>query len=262
MEVLYMGSWGTGIMQDDVVLDVVDEFKDLLKETQNIKETSIKLINDNRELIEDKDEGPQFWIALAKCQWDYGHLDPEVLVHVIQNYDQDKGFDLWKEESKKEYFKRKKVVYDFIQKISLQNPKVKKIPKLIIRKPLFEEGDCLALKISEHSYGAALVTHYDDSSKEYGSNLIIALDYWDDRQPTLDVFFEPQFLHLTYGEWNGAIHKSWIARSGFRDNKDKIIKIGNIDVSKYKNIEDNSYSSWDFLFRLIEKQKTIPELEE
>ncbi len=46
-----MGSWGIGILQDDTVLDIIDEFKDYLKETQNITDSTIKLIENNIEII-------------------------------------------------------------------------------------------------------------------------------------------------------------------------------------------------------------------
>lgn len=251
-----MGSWGTGILQDDTVLDIIDEFKEYLKETQNITDSTVKLIENNIEIINDEDEGPLFWIALVKCQWDYGQLDQQYLNIVIENFNKEIGLDIWKEESESDYLKRKKVIFDFIQKISQPNLKIKKIPKLIIRKPLFVDGDCLALQVNEEYFGAALVIHTDDSSKEYGRNLIVVIDYWDIRPPTLEVFNKPKFLHLTYGNWNGALHKSWHSGSGFKNFKNKVIKIGNIDVSNYKDIEDHSYSSWDFLFRLIEKQKS------
>ncbi|XEC96608.1 hypothetical protein AB6A23_08730 [Paenibacillus tarimensis] len=254
-----MGSWGTGILQDDTVLDIIDEFKDYLKEYQSIPDATAKLIENNKDLLNDDDESSLFWIALGKCQWEYGQLDHAVLNKIIDDFNQERGLDIWKEESETDYQKRKKVISDFIKKISEPNNKIKKMPKLIIRKPLFDNGDCLALRINEEYFGAALIIRTDDSSKEYGSNLIVVLDYWDILKPTIDIFTEPKFLHLTYGNWNGALHLSWYSNTGFRNYKDKVIKIGNIDVNNYKDLEGRSYSSWGLMFTLIERQKNAIE---
>jgi hypothetical protein len=125
------------------------------------------------------------------------------------------------------------------------------MPKLIVRKPIFNDGDCLELQINEDIYSAALVLQSDDSSVEYGKNLIIALDYWSKTPPTIDIYSEPVFLSMTFGNWNQEIHKSWYSHYSYRNLKSKIKKIGNVNVERFKTISCNSYSNWDSLFRMI-----------
>lgn len=251
-----MGAWGAGIMQDDTVLDIIDEFKDLLKENQNIKEATATLIINNNYLIEDEDQGPLFWIALAKCQWEYGELESEVYNHVVKDFNQESGLSLWKEGSGKEYLKRKRVISDFILKISKPNVKTKKLPKKVIRKPIFQAGDCLSLKVNDEYYGAALVVRYDDSNEEYGKNLIIALDYWEKREPVIEDFSRTEFLALTIGNWNGRILDAWCSSFGFKGLKNKIVNVGNIDVSRFKELDTTYYFRWDSFLRQIEMQKS------
>jgi len=250
-----MGCWGTGIMQDDTILDIIEDFKDYLKETQNVEESSKKLIANNKELIEDEDLGPLFWIALAKCQWEYGKLDTEVHNKIINDYKEEKGLDLWKEQSEKEYLKRKKVISEFISKIEQTNNNVKKIPKKVVRKPIFEEGDCLSLKINDYYYGAAIVVKSDDSDDEYGANLIVALDYWEKREPVLKDFQKARFLTPTFGVWKGKMFKSWYLCVGFRKYKDKIIKVSNINITKYRDLDSSYHAGWGALLYIIELQK-------
>jgi hypothetical protein len=70
-------------MQDDTVLDVIEEFKNYLKETQSVEKSTAMPLSNNQEILEDEDEGPLFWLALAKCQWEYGVLEKGVLEQVI-----------------------------------------------------------------------------------------------------------------------------------------------------------------------------------
>lgn len=249
-----MGSWGAGILQDDTVLDVIEEFKRFLKVTQSIKESTIKIIESNKELIEDADDGPLFWIALAKCQWDYGTLDNEVLNHVKDDFLHENGLDLWKEEGEKLYLKRKKTISSFIEKLETPNPKVKKLPKLTIRKPLFEVGDCLSLKVNDEYYGAALVVRSDHSNLEYGCNLIAALRYWSKTPPYLNNFRDMDFLSLTLEKWKGELHMAWYFPIGFGEYTNRIANIGNIDVSRLNDINSTSLADWSSLFKRIELQ--------
>lgn len=251
-----MGSWGTGIMQDDTVLDIIEEFKNYLKDYQNVTVATQKLIENNSEIIEDSDEGPLVWIALAKCQWEYGKLDVEIYNRVVQDFKKEIGMDLWKEESVKEYEKRKKVISEFISKIGQPNPKIKKMPRKVVRKPVFEAGDCLSLKLNDEYFGAALVVRYDDSSEEYGKNLIIALDYWERQEPVLKDFSEIRFLTLNFGNWNGETLDSWLSPLGFREYKSRVIKIGNIDISRYKDLSSRYYYRWDSFLHQIEREKS------
>ncbi len=249
-----MGAWGTGILQDDTVLDIIEEFKDYLKQTQDIKKTKSLIIENNQEIIEDEDDGPLLWIALAKCLWDYGSLDEEVYKKVVSDFKSEKGLDRWKEESDNDYIKRKKIISEFIEIISIPNPKVKKLPKLVIRKPVFETGDCLSLKVDEKHYGAAIVAKTDNTNIEYGSNLIIVLDYWDINEPKLGDFLILKPLKLTFAKWDGRVHKAWCCKSGFKEYKNRYNKIGNVDVSRFVEEDSKSYSSWSGILAPIKYQ--------
>ena len=252
-----MGSWGINILQDDTVLDIIGDFSNYLKEFRNVKNATVKIIENNQDLISDEDEGPLFWIALGKSQWEYGEIDSYVFNKILSDFHDEKGLTTWKEQSETLYQKRKKVLAEFIQRISSPNPKPKKMPKIIIRKPLFNEGDCLSLNVGPHYYSAALVLQSDHSKVEYGSNLIAVLDYWADKPPEMNDFDMTKVLNLTYGNWNGKPHISWYTNQGFRKYKEKIKLVGNIDASFYRDLKINSYSNWPFFFRAIENQYNI-----
>jgi len=90
-----MGAWGPKFYQDDVAQDVRDEYKELLKIGLSNEEATQKLIKDNHHLINDMDEGPIFWCALADTQWKSGRLLPEVKEKAIQYIEDGKHIKAW-----------------------------------------------------------------------------------------------------------------------------------------------------------------------
>lgn len=262
-----MGTWGAGIEQDDLILDIVSDFNDILKRNQDIDDATKTIFNQYIDCLEDEEETPLIWIAVAKCQWDYGKLEKYVLDKVISDFSNRNGFSRWEEDDNGILVKKRiDVINDFIEKISNHNPKPKKFPKLIIRKPLFKEGDCLSIQLDDNYYGAAIVLKYKHADVEYGMNLILALNYYSKNRPSKYDFemseplkqSETSILNSVkdgidisnrYDDYQYVI--SWYTRLGFRGLKDKIIVIDNIDVKNYSMFNSNSYDGWQFIANRI-----------
>lgn len=73
-----MGTWGFGLYENDLSLDVKDEFEELYKEGKTAQEITDKLTEEYRDIMGDIEEEPLFWLALADTQWDSGVLLPSV----------------------------------------------------------------------------------------------------------------------------------------------------------------------------------------
>ena len=73
-----MGAWGTGLYQNDIGLDVRDYFKDELHRGKSGTEITEELSVIHAESIQDADDAPEFWLALADTQWDMGRLQENV----------------------------------------------------------------------------------------------------------------------------------------------------------------------------------------
>ncbi len=70
-----MGTWGVALFQDDLAADLRDEFRDLIGEGLSSTEATDRLKTEFASSLEDVDEKPVFWIALAHIQWKLGRLD-------------------------------------------------------------------------------------------------------------------------------------------------------------------------------------------
>src|SRR5579871_4833610 len=95
-----MGAWGAGIRQDDFVCDVIGVFEDLLKAGNTVRDTTKAVKSRFAAEIEDSDDGPLFWIALADVQWTYGELEPQVLNRVQEDFNSGRGLDRWTEDQR------------------------------------------------------------------------------------------------------------------------------------------------------------------
>ena len=184
-----MGTWGYKVKQDDFVLDVIDYFNRQLKQNQNLEQTTKEVLNEFSFVFDDSDDGPLFWMALAEIQWQYGYLQENILDKVKQDLREEVGLERWQEAGDKAFEKRKRELKKFIEKIEGKNPKPKKLPKIIIRKPKYHQGDCLSIQLSNGLFGAAIVLRADHSEPEYGKNLIGVLDHMAEAKPDVDCGF-------------------------------------------------------------------------
>jgi hypothetical protein len=249
-----MGAWGYGIRQDDTVCDVIDAFDDALKSGKTVADATKAVRGQFTEALDDSDDGPLLWIALADAQWSYGQLDPVILKRVKDDLGSGASLARWDEDGEKGLHRRRAVLERFIKKIEARNPRPKKPPKVVIRKPKFEPDDCLCIRLSNGQYGAALVLAADHSDAEYGKNLVAALDYMSKTKPSLKMFQQRKWLHLTHHSWN-EVDLRWYLHVGFRALKERLEWIGRIELRDSDPKDCPSYFVWKFLGEQIILQR-------
>ena len=227
-----MGSWGYGIRHDDFVMDVIGEFEDVLKSGKSVAEATAAVTARFGGAIEDTEDDPLFWIALADVQWAYGALAPAVLERVRGDFAAGRSLDAW-EEDPRGLAKRRAVLEKFIRKLEVPKARPSRSAKTIVRAPKFEPGACLSIHRSDGQYGAAIVLAADHSTPEYGKNLVGVLDYSSDASPTMEVFRERQWLQV-----------GWYFPTGFRKVKDRIAIAGAVEVLASDPKDSNFYFGW------------------
>jgi hypothetical protein len=249
-----MGAWGHGIRQDDFVCDVIEDFKGLMKAGKTIAEATKTVEATFAAELEDDDEGPLFWIALADAQWTYGGLEPRVLQRVRDDFDAERGLDRWRED-RRALSRRRAAIETFITKISEPNPRPKKPPKIVVRPPKFAAGDCLSVRLENGQYTAALVLVADHSNVEYGENLIVSLDYLAPERPTIDDFRKRNWLVYSHPSWKGELYLAWHSPLRFRAFKDRIGVVGQIEILESDPKTSSSYGNWGGLGEQVVEQR-------
>lgn len=161
-----MGVFGVKIYEDDLALDVKEEYLDKLKKGIKDEVALKEMVEEYEDSIDDIDDGPVFWIALADTMWKVGRLTEKVKKEALNAID--KNLTRWKNEvDEKEYKLRKKELLKFKDKINKEMP---------ARKNLFVEKEKSKKEIEWHEgeiYAYKLESKEAKEKGLYGRYLVI-----------------------------------------------------------------------------------------
>lgn len=156
-----MGAWGYQLYQDDVSQETRDSYKKLLKIGLSNEEATNKLIQDNQYLVNDMDDGPVFWFALADTQWKLGRLLSFVKEKAIQCVESGENLQMWQDQSPRLGAKRKQVLEELVQRLHSQMPEMKKIAPYTYFRNDWKIGDTFAYRLDgEHTRACGLAGRY------------------------------------------------------------------------------------------------------
>lgn len=255
-----MGTWGFGVLQDDTGADVHADYMELLNAGKMPGEILVEIKRRYAEALEDSDDGPVAWLAIAKAQWECGHLSPEILAHVENIVSKGEGLGLWEDAGPKGVERRHKALETFLAKLRTKNERPKKPRKPIVRKPIFQTGDCLAVRLSDGDHGAAIVLGYPaekirPGGDTYGINLIGLLRYKSAERPGPDTFEKREWLRLTHHSWDGRLELLKAMALRFRSYKDRFEVVGQTQIRPEDPKEAPAYSGWEFGEQMVHQAR-------
>jgi len=251
-----MGAWGTAILSDDLARDVYDEYMD--KYDEGIDHSAIYelLLKSFAEALYDADEGPVFWLALAKAQWECGVLQDDVFERVTRIIESNDGMARLEEEGQRMLKKRKQVLDSFLTIISTPKEKPRKRHRIVRYEAIFEPGVCLAVRLPDGDYGAAIVLAADNSHKTEGMNLIGLLHYKNSEKPRLEVFQSRKWLKNVHYGGRGELAIYWCQARLFKSAATLFEPIGTVHLTISDPKQTSVYTSWDTLTEYIMNQIT------
>lgn len=249
-----MGTWGTGISSNDTYADIYDEFFELYDDGLSVKEITERLIASNQETIEEPDSSNDFWFALVKAQWECKQLDTDVFERVKTIIETGADLEVWlrQDADEKSITKRKIVLEKFLAQLQTERQKPKSRKKKVIRKPVFEKGDCLTFKLENGNFGGAVVLEAIKNT-EYGYNLIATTRINQPTQPTRKDFESAEVLIMTYDDWNEKPCVQWYLPVRHKKSAHLVETVDNIkvDINYSPNKSLNVYMV-DFDISVIE----------
>ena len=241
-----MGSWGIGILSDDTAADVHGEYMDKFNDGLEHAAIRAALEEEFVDSITDQDEGPVFWLAFALAQWECGVLEPDVLGRVTDLITSKQTLDRWEEGGAAQVRKRQQVLERFLEKISQPNQKPKRRRRVKHLPAVYASGDCLAIKLEDGDYGAALVLATDETPKAEGWNLVGVLRYKDKEKPPLPVFEGREWLHLTHHSWKGdKPEMHWCPARRHKKEGAALEVVGQVALREDDIREFNSFGGWN-----------------
>lgn len=245
-----MGAWGSGISANDTVSDVRGFMVERLKAGATLAEASAQAILRFRELDQDSDDGPLLWQGIASIQWKYGRVDQGVLERVRSDIQGERGLELWREDPKL-LARRQAALAKFLETIQTENPKPSQLPKTVVRRAPFAEGDCLAVRTEDGRYTAALVLGVNNENPELGLNLVAGLDYLADAPPDLAFFEQRKWLFKRHGNWKGEPDLLWFMPVRFRQTRHRIAIVGTSAIRRNDPKDCRRHGGWNLLGQQI-----------
>lgn len=193
-----MGTWGTGILQNDTTADIWVEFKELYNKGLSSKEIRLKLEKEYKP-ESDTEYYAEIWSGIAYGQWMCGDIE-EYTYKKVKASTQLKWLTLWADD-KKLLQKRVKALSEFIDKIQIPRPNPLKRKKIVVRHSFFKKGDVIGVKINSKNYVAAIVTSHQDFESD-GQNTIVFTDFLFSDQTTIKEVLKSNILYLDIGGSN------------------------------------------------------------
>jgi len=141
-----MGAWGSSLYANDTTSDVRDTYMDFLKDQLSNQEAYDKTVEKCSDYMNDPDEAPLFWYALADTQWQVGRLMPEVKEKALKWIKNGGGLELWNE-SKSGSSGWQKTLDKLQARLETEQRKEKKISKRIDQN-LWSIGDVYAYQFN------------------------------------------------------------------------------------------------------------------
>ncbi len=145
-----MGIWGFELYQNDMSLDVKDEFEKFYNSGKNVQEIIDILMKEYKSIMGDIDEEPLFWLALADTQWNLGVLLPAVKEKALYWIVKDSGMFKCQAKDMSAKVKRKKTLDDLQEKLLSPQPPEKKPVKKRIYRCQWKFGDVFAYKLESN----------------------------------------------------------------------------------------------------------------
>ena len=161
-----MGTWGAKLYQDDLALDIKEDYIEKLKSGKTNEEALKEILEMYEESIKDEEEGPIFWLVLADTMWKVGRLTKEVKEKAIQEIERGTNLKYWEEEGTKgEYRTRERELQKLKEKLNSPMPEERKlaVKREIETKRKFEWniGDVYAYRLkSEEAKKAGMYGQY------------------------------------------------------------------------------------------------------
>ena len=129
-----MGTWGTGIHQNDVGEDVKEEYISKLKAGKTDEEALNEILKEYEKQIDDDDDVYDVYFSLADEMWKKGRLTEEIKNKALELISQEEQSGRWESEGLQK--QRHKVLMKLQERLLSEMPEKKKIP---IHKPYVME---------------------------------------------------------------------------------------------------------------------------
>lgn len=144
-----MGTWGVGIFQNDVALEVKDSYIKKLQVGKSNNEAYIETFNELNEMAADPDDKIDFWLAIASLMYDYGRLTSDVKNKALELINSKNDEERWDAKDKK---KRNHIIESLKEKLLSQQPEEVKVKVVKKRTPKIKPNEIYYFVLDDEAF--------------------------------------------------------------------------------------------------------------
>jgi hypothetical protein len=184
-----VGTWGTGLYDDDTACEVRDDYIKNLKEGLSDAEAFQKILNGYKGTLRNVQVATNVYLALADTQWKYGRLDPQVKKRALALLEQGADLREWNEDAPKLVSAREKVLATLEKRLG-SKPKPRRAIKVVPPKPLgkwtdAKLGTVFLLPLSKQSFAALVLVANIETGYRTKDPMFSVLQWKGRKEPTL-----------------------------------------------------------------------------
>jgi hypothetical protein len=195
-----MGTWGPAIFSDDLAADVRDDFQSHIGDGHTPEVATELLLRDYRVTLQDPDDGPLFWLALAAAQWRLGRLLPVVRDRALQVIDSGANLTRWSD-APSSLKKREKVLETLREQLTSPQPPAKKVKRNVRETTDWKVGAFVSYRLlSDRICVFRVVEIHSDKGGDYP--VVEVLDWHESSPPTIRQMRKLR-LRPRVSEWYG-----------------------------------------------------------
>src|SRR5713101_427663 len=161
-----MGTWGVGIYADDLAADLRADFRDLIGEGLSATAAVDRLLGEYASSLNDPEEGPVFWLALADSQWKLGRLEDRTVRHALRGIDT--GQDLRRWDAPKDRDRREGVLRKLRAQLLSPPPEPKRVPRFVREANDWAVGEIIGLQLASQQWTLMrVIGHHTDKGGRF-----------------------------------------------------------------------------------------------
>jgi len=219
-----MGTWGTGLYQDDTTCEVRDEYVKHLKAGLSDQEASKKILEQYGSLLKNVQIACMVYLSLADTQWNYGRVDKRVKKRALDLIQRGADLSIWEKDNPKLVSSRRRTL-ETLRKRLESRPKPRRAVKVKTPKPLktwtdAKHGTVFLLPLSKTSFAALVLVGHVESGYRKKDPAFSILKWKGRGTPTLAELRGLEYVHVPEGS---------------RPDSDKHIEIGFLTMDSREN---------------------------
>jgi hypothetical protein len=215
-----MGTWGVAIFSDDLAADLRSDFRDLIGDGLTPSQAVDRLLVDYASSLDDDDETPVFWLALAATQWRLGRVEQRTRKNALRVIESRSDLQRW--DNAKDREKRARVLDDLRGKLLAPPPPPKHVPSRVRSANVWMVGEVIAFRLMSARWTLMrVIGHHTDKGGR--SAICELLDWVDDRIPSREAVAR---LSVRIEQCPRAISQFLFQEPRKKKDKARILRIG------------------------------------